>query len=43
MITQEMLAADAALSGLTEEQQQAILTMSRNDEEVTIGNRFREV
>lgn len=43
MITQEMLAADAALNGLTEEQQQAILTMSRNDEEVTIGNRFREV
>ena len=43
MITQEMLAADAALSGLTEEQQQAILTLSRNDEEVVIGNRFREV
>lgn len=43
MITQEMLAADAALSGLTEEQQQAILLMSKNDEEVTIGNRFREV
>lgn len=43
MITQEMLAADAALSGLTEEQQNAILTMSRNDEEVVIGNRFREV
>lgn len=43
MITQEMLAADAALSGLTEEQQQAILLMSKNDEEVVIGNRFREV
>lgn len=43
MITQEMLAADAALNGLTEEQQQAILLMSRNDEEVVIGNRFREV
>ena len=43
MITKEMIAADAALSGLTEEQQQAILTMSKNDEEVTIGNRFREV
>ena len=43
MITQEMLAADAALSGLTEEQRNAILTMSRNDEEVVIGNRFREV
>ena len=38
-----MLAADAALSGLTEEQQNAILLMSKNDEEVTIGNRFREV
>ena len=43
MITQEMLAADAALSGLTEEQQQAILTLSKNDEEQVIGNRFREV
>lgn len=43
MITQEMLAADAALSGLTEEQQNAILLMSKNDEEQVIGNRFREV
>ena len=43
MITKEMIAADAALSGLTEEQQNAILLMSKNDEEVTIGNRFREV
>ena len=43
MITQEMLAADAALSELTEEQKQAILLMSKNDEEVVIGNRFREV
>lgn len=43
MITQEMLAADAALSGLTQEQQNAILLMSKNDEEVVIGNRFREV
>lgn len=43
MITQEMLAADAALSGLTEEQQQAILTLSKNDEEQVIGARFREV
>ena len=38
-----MLAADAALSGLTDEQRNAILLMSKNDEEVTIGNRFREV
>ena len=43
MITQEMLAADAALSGLTDEQRNAILLISKNDEEVTIGNRFREV
>ena len=38
-----MLAADAALSGLTEEQQQAVILMSKNDEEQVIGNRFREV
>ena len=43
MITQEMIAADAALSGLTDEQKSAICLMSKNDEEVTIGNRFREV
>ena len=43
MITQEMIAADAALSGLTDEQKNAICLMSKNDEEVTIGNRFREV
>ena len=43
MITQEMLAADAALSGLTDDQRNAIVTMSKNDEEVVIGNRFREV
>lgn len=38
-----MLAADAALQGLTDEQKTAIVLMSKNDEEVTIGNRFREV
>lgn len=43
MITQDMLAADAALNGLTDEQKAAIVTMSKNDEEVVIGNRFREV
>lgn len=43
MITLEMLAADAALAGLTDEQKNAIALMSKNDEEVTIGNRFREV
>ena len=43
MITVEMLAADAALAGLTDEQRNAIALMSKNDEEVVIGNRFREV
>lgn len=43
MITNEMLAADAALNGLTDEQRNAIVLMSKNDEEVVIGNRFREV
>ena len=43
MITNEMLAADAALSGLTDEQKNAICLMSKNAEEVVIGNRFREV
>lgn len=43
MITIEMLAADAALNGLTDEQKNAIALMSKNDEEVVIGNRFREV
>jgi hypothetical protein len=43
MITVEMLAADAALTGLTDEQRNAIALMSKNDEEVVIGNRFREV
>ena len=43
MITVEMLAADAALTGLTDEQKNAIALMSKNDEEVVIGNRFREV
>lgn len=43
MITVEMLAADAALVGLTDEQKNAIALMSKNDEEVVIGNRFREV
>lgn len=43
MITQEMLVADATLSALTDEQKKAIILMSKNDEEVVIGNRFREV
>ena len=43
MITTEMLAADAALQGLTDEQKAAICLMSKNDEEVVIGSRFRDV
>jgi hypothetical protein len=43
MITQEMLAQQEVLNGLTDEQREAILTLSRNDEEAVIGNRFREV
>jgi hypothetical protein len=43
MITNEMIAADAVLSGLTEEQRNAITLMSKNDEEAVIGSRFREV
>lgn len=43
MITNEMLTADAVLSTLTDEQRAAIVLMSKNDEEVTIGQRFSEV
>lgn len=43
MITQEMLAQQEVLNGLTAEQIEAITTLSKNDEEVVIGNRFREV
>lgn len=43
MITEQMLATDVALQGLTDEQKNAILLMSKNDEDVTMGNRFREV
>ena len=43
MITIEMLNTQQALSGLTDEQKQAIALLSKNDEEVVIGNRFREV
>lgn len=38
-----MIAADAVLSGLTDEQKTAIVTMSQNDENVVIGNKFSEV
>ena len=43
MITNEMLLSQSALNGLTDEQRQAIVTLSKNDEETVIGNRFREV
>ena len=43
MITQEMLQSQSELAGLTDAQREAIITLSKNDEEVTIGNRFREV
>lgn len=43
MITREMLQGDTALGTLTDEQINAIVTLSRNDEEAVIGGRFREV
>ncbi len=43
MITKEMLTGDAILGTLTEEQMNAITTLSKNDEEAVIGGRFREV
>ena len=43
MITVEMLTNDTVLGSLSEEQKQAIATLSKNDEEAVIGNRFREV
>lgn len=43
MITKEMLTGDAVLGTLTEEQMDAITTLSKNVEEAVIGGRFREV
>lgn len=43
MITIEMLNMQQELVGLTDAQKQAIALLSKNDEEVVIGNRFREV
>lgn len=43
MITNEMLDQQDVLKGLTDEQKAAITTLSKNDEETVIGNRFREV
>lgn len=43
MITNEMLQQQDALAGLTDAQREAIVTLSKNDEESVIGARFREV
>ena len=43
MLTTETLKANAALSGLTDEQLQVIATLSKNDEEVVIGRRIGEL
>lgn len=43
MITKEMLTSDTVLGSLSEEQVNAIVTLSKNDEEAVIGARFREV
>lgn len=43
MITREMLTGDTVLGSLSEEQMNAIVTLSKNDEEAVIGARFREV
>lgn len=42
-LTREILAANAALSALTEEQQSAIVTLSQNDENAVIGKRIGEI
>lgn len=43
MITIEMLQQQEALNGLTDEQKNAIVTLSKNDEEAVISKRFGEV
>ena len=43
MITKEMLEGNEGLKGLTPEQKESIITMSRNDENAVIGARFGEV
>lgn len=43
MITVEMLQQQSALNGLTDEQRNAIVTLSKNDEEAVISKRFGEV
>ena len=39
-LTTELLNANAALSGLTDEQKNAIVEMSKNDETAVIGDRI---
>ena len=43
MLTAEILKANESLAGLTDEQLTAITTLSQNDENAVIGNRFGEV
>lgn len=43
MLTKELLAANAVLTSLSDEQINAIVTLSQNDENTVIGNRFGEV
>lgn len=43
MLTKELLTANAVLNTLTDEQIDAIVTLSSNDENTVIGNRFGEV
>lgn len=43
MITKEMLESNEGLKGLTPQQMESIITMSRNDENAVIGARFGEV
>lgn len=43
MLTLEVLKANQALTGLTDDQLNAIVTMSKNDEEVVIGKRIGEL
>lgn len=43
MLTTEVLKANDILSGLSDEQLSAITTLSQNDENTVIGNRFGEV
>lgn len=43
MITIEMLQQQSALNGLTDEQRNAIVTLSKNDEDAVLGKRFGEL